>query len=125
MAAAACRLLSFSKRTASPTCTTSPVAWMPGRGRVVRRLRCTETMRAPKILILALLGASQPAAAEDLMQVFRDSQRYDAPYPAAHSALSAGRERLPQGRALLLPTLNLAANATRSRIDLESREPTL
>src|SRR3954471_21548154 len=82
-------------------------------------------MRTPKILILALLGASQPAGAEDLLQVFRDSQRYDATYSAARNTLAAGRERLPQGRALLLPTLNLAANATRSRIDLESREPTL
>lgn len=57
------------------------------------------------------------------MQVYRDAQRYDAVYAAARHALEAGRERLPQGRALLLPTLNLSANATRSRIDSESRDP--
>jgi outer membrane protein len=82
-------------------------------------------MKTTKILAFALLGAAQPAAAEDLLQVYRDSQRYDATYSAARNTLAAGRERLPQGRALLLPTLNLSANATRQRLDVESREPTL
>ncbi|HYN13311.1 MAG TPA: TolC family protein, partial [Burkholderiales bacterium] len=44
-------------------------------------------------------------------------------YAAARHSLEAGRERLPQGRALLLPTLNLSANATRSRVEVESRDP--
>jgi outer membrane protein len=65
------------------------------------------------------------ARSEDLLQVYRDAQRYDAVYAAARHALEAGRERLPQGRALLLPTLNLSANATASRIDSESRNPAL
>ena len=43
--------------------------------------------------------------------------------PRARHALDAGRERLPQGRALLLPTLNLSANAQASRVESESREP--
>jgi len=80
-------------------------------------------MKTAKLLLLAFAAAAQPAAAEDLMQVFRDSQRYDATYSAARNTLAAGRERLPQGRALLLPTLNLSANATRSRVDAESRDP--
>ena len=54
------------------------------------------------------------------MQVYRDAQKYDAVYAAARHALTAGRERLPQGRALLLPSLNLSANATRQRIESES-----
>jgi outer membrane protein len=61
------------------------------------------------------------AQGEDLVQVYRDAQRYDAVYAAARFALEAGRERLPQGRALLFPTLNLSANATKSRIESESR----
>jgi outer membrane protein len=65
------------------------------------------------------------ASAEDLIQVYRDAQRYDAVYAAARHALEAGRERLPQGRALILPTLNLSANATASRIDSESRNPAI
>jgi outer membrane protein len=46
-------------------------------------------------------------------------------YAAARHSLEAGRERLPQGRALLLPTLNLSANATRSRVEVDSRDPAI
>ena len=63
------------------------------------------------------------AGAEDLLQVYRDAQRYDAVYAAARHSLDAGRERLPQGRALLLPTLNLSANATRTRIEVGFARP--
>jgi outer membrane protein len=63
------------------------------------------------------------AAAEDLFQVYRDAQRYDAAYSSARQALEAGREKLPQGRALILPTLNLAGSATRSRFDINSNDP--
>jgi len=63
------------------------------------------------------------AAAEDLLQVMRDAQGYDAQFAAARFALLAGQEKLPQGRALLLPTLNLTANATQSRVDSDSDNP--
>ena len=75
-------------------------------------------------LALAALGLAPlalPAAAEDLLQVYRDAQRYDAVYTGARYTLEAGRERIPQARALLLPTLNLTANATQQRLDVESR----
>src|SRR5688572_32230039 len=91
---------------------------MRGPGRSTRRSRLTSSL----VLIgLMPFGAS----AEDLIQVYRDAQRYDAVYAAARHALEAGRERLPQGRALILPTLNLSANATASRIDSESRNPAI
>jgi len=61
-----------------------------------------------------------PAAAEDLLQIYRDAQRYDAVYTGARYTLEAGRERIPQARALLLPTLNLSANAATQRIDVQS-----
>ncbi len=74
--------------------------------------------------IAIVLSVSAPAAAAaDLLQVFRDAQGYDAQFAAAHFALLAGQEKLPQGRALLRPTLNLTANATKSRIDSESDNP--
>jgi outer membrane protein len=75
------------------------------------------------LVAASLAAAPLHAAAEDLLQVYRDAQRYDAVYAAARHTLEAGRERLPQGRALVLPTLNLTGNATRSRIDSESRDP--
>ena len=79
-------------------------------------------MRKP-FLIAALGLAASPAAAEDLVQVYRDALRYDATYAAARFTLEAGRERLPQARALLLPALNLSANAQQSRIDVRSQDP--
>jgi len=49
------------------------------------------------------------AQAEDLIQVYRDALRSDAQYAAARHTLDAGRERLPQGEALLLPNIGLSA----------------
>ena len=72
---------------------------------------------------LGLLLLPLSAAAEDLFQVYRDAQRYDAAYSSARQALEAGREKLPQGRALVLPTLNLTGAATRSRFDVDSNDP--
>jgi outer membrane protein len=78
------------------------------------------------LLSAALLALLAPAAhAEDLVQVYRDAQKYDAVYSAARHTVEAGRERLVQGRALVLPSVNLTGNATRQRIESESRDPAL
>lgn len=69
----------------------------------------------------ALLPA--PAAAEDLLQVFRDARNYDAQFGAARYALQAGLEKLPQGRALLLPTIGLTSSFTRTSLDIDGRGP--
>jgi len=74
---------------------------------------------------LVLAAAAGSAAGEDLVQVYRDGQSYDAAYAAARYTLEAGRERLPQGRALLLPSLNLSASTTRSRTEVESKDPAI
>jgi len=73
-------------------------------------------------LVTALAVTSLGVEAEDLFQVYRDAQRYDAAYSSARQALEAGREKLPQGRALVLPTLNLTGSATRSRFDVETTD---
>ena len=85
---------------------------MPGRAPLIRAF-----------LFTSLLTAAATAAAEDLLQVYRDAQRYDAVYAAARHSLAAGRERIPQARALLLPSLNLNANANQQHVDVESRDP--
>lgn len=90
---------------------------MPGPGQSIRRFRFTSA--------LVFTGFSIPAGAQDLLQVYREAQRYDAVYAAARHQVEAGRERLPQGRALLLPTLNLSANAQRQRVEVDSRDAAL
>jgi len=50
------------------------------------------------------------AAAADLEQVYREALAYDAALAAARASAEAGREKLPQGRAGLLPSLNLTGN---------------
>jgi len=70
-------------------------------------------------VVLSLFASS--ANAQDLLQVYRDAKGYDAPYAAARHALSAGLEKLPQGRSLILPTLNLSANATLTDLESNSR----
>jgi len=85
---------------------------MPGRGPWIRRCLFTSAL-APAVIAL-------PAGAEDLLQVYRDAQRYDAVYAGARYALEAGRERIPQARALLLPSVNLTASTAAQRIDTKS-----
>ena len=71
------------------------------------------------------LAAAFPAVAQDLLQVYRDARGYDAQYAAARFALEAGREKLPQGRALILPTLNLTGSAASGAHQPFSRERSL
>ena len=93
---------------------------MPGPGQSTRRFRFTSALVA---LPLAFLPA--PAAAQDLLTVYREALAYDAVYAAAKHSLEAGKEKGPQGLALLLPTLNLTGRADRVRVEVESRDPLL
>ena len=81
-----------------------------------------------KRLVAAIaLAAALPlgAHAENLLDVYRDARAYDAQYAAAKYALQAGQEKLPQGKALLLPTIGLTANATENRIESDSKNQLL
>src|SRR3972149_1833286 len=64
------------------------------------------------LLLATLLGASSWAQAADLLETFRAAQANDPVFAAARATLQAGQEKLPQGRALLLPSINLNANST-------------
>lgn len=71
-----------------------------------------------KSLPLALaLALAYPAHAANLSDVYRDAQAYDAQYASARAALAAGREKAEQGRAGLLPQVDLSGNVTRNHVD--------
>ena len=61
------------------------------------------------LLAGSLLLAGSVAAA-DLLQVYREALVNDAQYAAARATVEAGREKLPQGLAGLLPTIGGTAN---------------
>lgn len=75
-----------------------------------------------KLLFLSLAFAAAPVLGADLLQVYRDALGFDAQFAAARAALDAGRERLPQGRAGLLPTLSAAASTTWNELDFARRQ---
>ena len=66
----------------------------------------------PPVFLLTALFAATPAFAADLMQVYRDALANDQQYAAARATAEAGREKLPQGVAGLLPTVSATANST-------------
>jgi outer membrane protein len=101
---------------------------MPGLEPLTRLFRFTSFFGSSGnwgLTPIFVFAISLPAAAEDLVEIYREAQRYDAAYAAARHAVEAGRERLPQGLALLLPTLNLSGSATRSRVEIDSRDPSI
>jgi len=72
-------------------------------------------------ILLALAIAAAPVAAADLIEVWRDAQGHEAAYAAARAQRDANLEKLPQGRAGLLPTIGLGANTTWNDIDSTPR----
>ncbi len=80
------------------------------------KVSCRVTRR----LLIASLFTGMPAVASDLLQVYRQAQSYDAQYAAARAAAEMGREKLPQARAGLLPTISGNGNASRTNSEYES-----
>jgi len=72
-------------------------------------------------LLLALLWGSTAFAATDLLQMYQEALTQDPALQSAKSAQVAGQEALPQGRALLLPSVSLSANSQYNDIDTQYR----
>ena len=89
---------------------------MPTRRAVLPRF-------ALALALAAALCAAPPAVAEDLLQVYRDAKSFDAQYASARSALQAGLEKLPQGRALLLPSITATASTTTNHLGIDRYGP--
>ena len=68
-------------------------------------------MRLKALAWLVLGLVSGHAAADDLMTVYREGLQSDPVFAAARSSYEASKEKLPQGRALFLPNVNVVAGA--------------
>ena len=75
-----------------------------------------------RAIFLAILGLSQPLAAADLLQTYREARANDPVYAAARAARDAGRENLPQGLAPLLPTISASGFTQMNDIDISFRD---
>lgn len=80
-------------------------------------------MRLKLIACLTTLAAAGPAAADDLMSVYQSGLAHDAAYGAARATYQAAKEKIVQGRALLLPNINLNANAGYNSTDTSYDNP--
>jgi len=69
-------------------------------------------MKLKPLLLATLLAASGWAQAADLLETFRAAQANDPVFAAARATQQVGREKLSQGRSLLMPSVNLSANST-------------
>ena len=72
-------------------------------------------------IVLFLLASSQPLHAADLLQTYRDARANDAVFASALATRDAGRESLPQGLALLLPTIGASAATQMNDVDISFR----
>ncbi len=70
--------------------------------------------------VFLALGLSPASNAADLLDIYHAAQSQDAVFGAARAARDAGQEKLPQGRALMLPSVNLNANTTRNDVTLSA-----
>lgn len=75
----------------------------------------TKMISRYSALILSLMTCglvSVPVQAADLLQTYQDALQNDPVYAGARAALTAGQEKSVQGRALLMPTVNLTGTNT-------------
>ncbi len=74
-------------------------------------------MKKMIIPVIALALFTGGAKAANLTDVYRAARTHDADYAAAVAAYKAGVESLPQGKALLYPSLNLSASVRHADTD--------
>ena len=73
-----------------------------------------------KILALALmLGTGDSAFAADLLSIYREAQVQDSTYAGAKAQYVGAQEKLPQARALLLPSINATAGTNYNNLNTQ------
>jgi outer membrane protein len=76
------------------------------------------------LLTACVLFQAVPAAAADLLDIYRAALASDPVYSAARASWAAAQEKLPQGRAGLLPQASLSASTQHNDRDLNFRDST-
>lgn len=71
-----------------------------------------------------LLFQAAPAAAADLLDIYRSALASDPVYSSARASWTAAQEKLPQSRAGLLPQASLSASTQHNDRDLNFRDST-
>src|SRR5665647_1573505 len=71
-----------------------------------------KSMKLKPFFLATFISASGWAQAADLLETFHAAQANDPVFAAARATQQAGQEKLPQGRSLLMPSINLNANTT-------------
>ena len=66
--------------------------------------------------VLLALGIQAQAQGADLIEIYHAAQSQDAVFASARASQQAGQEKMPQGRSLLLPSVNLNANTTKNDV---------
>jgi len=78
-----------------------------------------------QVLVLTLmLGAWQSARAADLLSIYREAQVQDATYAGAKAQYIGAQEKLPQAKALLLPSVNFGAGTHYNDVNSRYTTPT-
>jgi outer membrane protein len=78
----------------------------------------------PKVLAALIASMlSGPSLADDLMSAYRDALAADPVYNAARATYEANKEKVVQGRALLMPNVNATAGANYTWLDIEFGGP--
>ena len=85
--------------------------------------KTSRTMRNTLLISAALCGAPSFAFGADLIDTYREAAGNDAQYASARNNLVAGREKLPQGRSLLLPQINAGGSYSRVKLDVNEPQP--
>jgi outer membrane protein len=72
--------------------------------------------------VYLLLALSSQLFAADFASVYRAATENDSVFAEARAKLEAAQEKIPQGRAGLLPTVALSGNSMHNREDVEDRK---
>lgn len=73
--------------------------------------------------LIAGAFVSTPTLAADLLQTYKEALVNDAQFASSRASLSAGQEKITQGRANILPTLGISGNAGRTSQEVTVTQP--